>query len=266
MNRLTLAAVVEARRSKFLLWLGVAATTLSLSTQVHAACNIRGEFCGNPAWAANAFSNPRDRVPEAALEAPTHQARPRKPEKIEKVVRERVFKEKVVKEKVVKEKIVKTAPPPIVKFADGSGRQFDPTSKVWFDGKSQCWWGKQQFTFKDGEWFYGKKEWIEVNGTWKAAGGESPELVSCESVPSFAAKANAIAAKTATQTGKREAENADKGATSQPAPATPRPVKIKTADGEVGSSAQKLETPAASSECKKYFPSVGQMISVPCAE
>ena len=47
--------------------LGVAATTLGLSTQAEAACNIRGEFCGRPAWAANAFSHPRDRVPEEAL-------------------------------------------------------------------------------------------------------------------------------------------------------------------------------------------------------
>lgn len=33
-----------------------------------AACNVRGEFCGYPAWAANAFSHPRDRVPDWVLE------------------------------------------------------------------------------------------------------------------------------------------------------------------------------------------------------
>ena len=36
-----------------------------------AACNVRGEFCGYPGWAANAFSNPRDRVPEWDLDYPT---------------------------------------------------------------------------------------------------------------------------------------------------------------------------------------------------
>ena len=86
---------------------------------------------------------------------------------------------------------------PQVKFADGFGRQFDPASKVWFDGKSQCWFGKEQFTFKDGDWFYGAKEWAEFKGAWKVASGGSPELVSCESVPSFAAKATSIAAKAA---------------------------------------------------------------------
>lgn len=256
MNKMTLVAAVEARRTNVLLWLGVAAITLGLSTQAHAACNARGDFCGRPAWAVNALSHPRDRVPEAALEPRRYQAaHPSRPEKVERVVKT------VVREKVVK-KVV-----PLVTFADGFGRQLDPTSKVWFDGKSQCWSGKEQFTFKNGDWFYGKKEWAESNGAWKVASGGSPELVSCESVPSFAAKANAIATKTATQTGKLEkAENADKGAASQPAPVTPSPAKIKTAEGEIAVTAQKPVTPAASAECKKYFPSVGQMISVPCTE
>lgn len=156
---------------------------------------------------------------------------------------------------------------PLVKFADGEGRQFDPASKVWFDGKSQCWSGKEQFTFKNGDWSYGKKEWAESKGSWKVASGDAPELVSCDSVPSFASKANAFATKTAAQSNKLEkAENADKGTTSQPAPtATPGPAKIKTAEGDTAA-AQKPITPAASAECKKYFPSVGQMISVPCTE
>jgi hypothetical protein len=48
-----------------------AAATLVISSDLHAACNIRGEFCGRPGWAANAFSNPRDRYPEEALDNPT---------------------------------------------------------------------------------------------------------------------------------------------------------------------------------------------------
>jgi hypothetical protein len=241
MNTPTCAEAVKARMSNALLWLGVAATTLGLSAQAY-ACNARGEFCGRPTWAANAFSGPYNRVPEAAVETKHYQApRPSRPERVEKVHK-----------KVV----------PQVKFADGFGRQFDPASKVWFDGKSQCWFGKEQFTFKDGDWFYGAKEWAEFKGAWKVASGGSPELVSCESVPSFAAKATSIAAKAAAQ----KAENADKGATRQPAPVTPSPAKIKTAEGETAVTAQKPVTPAASAECKKYFPSIGQMLSVPCAE
>jgi hypothetical protein len=43
-----------------------------MSLQAQAACNIRGEFCGYPSWAANAFSDPFDRVPDAWLDHPTN--------------------------------------------------------------------------------------------------------------------------------------------------------------------------------------------------
>lgn len=174
--------------------------------------------------------------------------------------RHRAARSKPEKSEKVAKKVV-----PLVKFADGEGRQFDPTSQVWFDGKSQCWSGKEQFTFKNGDWFYGKKEWFEVDGSWKAAAGESPELVSCESVSSFAAKAKAFAAK-ATPLTTKKAENVDKGVTSQPTPATPAPSKIKTAESDTSAVAQKPVTTPASAECKKYFASVGQMITVPCEE
>jgi hypothetical protein len=256
MTKITVAAAVEARVIKVLVGLAVAATTLGLTTQAHAGCNARGEFCDRPTWAANAFSGRYARVPESASEPVQHQVvRPSRPERAERIVK-----------KAMPEKVAKKAAP-LVKFADGEGRQFDPASKVWFDGKSQCWSGKELFTFKNGDWSYGRKDWAQSNGAWKVSSGESPELVSCESVPSFAAKANAIATKTAAQTGKLEkAENADKGATSQPAPVTPSPAKIKTAEGDASAVAQKPVTTPASAECKKYFPSVGQMISVPCSE
>ncbi len=41
-----------------------------MSAQAQAVCNVRGEFCGYPAWAANAFTAPRDRVPDSWLENP----------------------------------------------------------------------------------------------------------------------------------------------------------------------------------------------------
>lgn len=42
--------------------------TVAVSTQAPAACNVRGEYCSYPAWAANAFTNPRDRVPDSVLQ------------------------------------------------------------------------------------------------------------------------------------------------------------------------------------------------------
>lgn len=30
------------------------------------ACSVRGQYCGHPYWAANAFENPRNRVSEGA--------------------------------------------------------------------------------------------------------------------------------------------------------------------------------------------------------
>ena len=149
---------------------------------------------------------------------------------------------------------------PLVKFADGTGRQFDPASKVWFDGKSQCFSGKQQFTFKNDSWFYGTSKWTESNGIWKTNSAEAPELVSCESVPSFAAKANAFTSKTANR------GESSKGAAEQPVktPAAAPAPKIKTAEG-TGSSEIAKAAPAQT-ECKKYFPSIGQMLVVPCGE
>ena len=58
-------------RKSFLGLLVAAGTVLVVSSDVQAACNIRGEFCGRPGWAANAFSHPFDRYPEEALDNPT---------------------------------------------------------------------------------------------------------------------------------------------------------------------------------------------------
>jgi hypothetical protein len=143
---------------------------------------------------------------------------------------------------------------PLVKFADGTGRQFDPSSKVWFDGKSQCWLGRQPFTFKSGEWFYGKSRWTESNGAWTSSSDAQPELVSCESVPAFAAKAKAFAAKSTPATTK--AANETKSSA---------PARIKTAETDA-SADTKATAPAAKAECKRYFASIGQMLTVPCNE
>lgn len=39
-----------------------------LSMKAEAVCNMRGQFCSYPAWAANAFTSPEARVPDFVLE------------------------------------------------------------------------------------------------------------------------------------------------------------------------------------------------------
>jgi hypothetical protein len=51
---------------------GLVVGLAAMSFPANAACNVRGEFCGYPGWAANAFSHPRDRVPEEWLDYPTN--------------------------------------------------------------------------------------------------------------------------------------------------------------------------------------------------
>ena len=46
-----------------ILFLGVAIGIGSASVPA-SACNVRGEFCGYPGWAANAFSSDDERVPD----------------------------------------------------------------------------------------------------------------------------------------------------------------------------------------------------------
>jgi hypothetical protein len=170
------------------------------------------------------------------------------------VEHERVYRSRRAKSKPEPTKV------PLVKFADGTGRQYDPASKVWFDGETQCYSGKEAFTFKNGAWFYGKSRWTQSDNAWVSSADAQPELVSCESVPSFAAKANAFALKTAAQSDKAETP---KTTADQPIKA-PAP-KIKTAEGTSGAASLK-PAPAPEAVCKKYFPSVGQMLPVPCGE
>jgi hypothetical protein len=169
-----------------------------------------------------------------------------------------IRRRKALRSKPQPEKYVEKKAVPLVKFADGIGRQFDPASKVWFDGRSQCFSGKQQFTFKNDSWFYGSSKWTEINGIWKTNSAEGPELVSCESVSSFAAKANAFTAKTANQ------GDGAKGVADQPKTPPAAVPKIKTAEGS--GTTETAKAAPAQTECKKYFPSIGQMLVVPCGE
>ena len=173
----------------------------------------------------------------------------------EPIVRRRV----VQKVYVEKKKVV--AAEPAAKLIDGKGRQFDAAAKVWFDGKGQCWSGKEAFAFKSGNWFYGNARWYELNGSWKTNAAEGPAAIDCEASPMISAKLQGNAKPKGDEPNKDVGQNSDK---TEPAKKTTAeaaaPVKVAT------------ETPAPSAqtskagECKKYFPSVGEMLAVPCGQ
>ena len=128
----------------------------------------------------------------------------------------------------------------LVRFADADGRRYNPSRKVWFDGQGSCWSGKEAFTFKKGTWFYGDAIWAPSDTTWVASEVEQPELVSCDSDPAFAANARELAATATTSS-----------ATGPSATVAPRAEPQKA---------------GAKTGCKKYFASVGQMLTVPCGD
>ena len=134
----------------------------------------------------------------------------------------------------------------IVSYADGMGRLYDVASKTWYDGKGQCWTGKSPWTFKSGSWFYGSYRWAPSGDTWRTNGPEAPVAVDCSTVPAFAAKPAAIGG------------YADQGDPVEPkvatVPATPPITAVEKANGNT----------AKTGNCKQYFPSVGEMLPVPC--
>lgn len=133
-----------------------------------------------------------------------------------------------------------------VKFADGKGRAFDPTSQVWFDGKGQCFTGDKPFVFKNGAWFYGNARWYEVNGAWQTAATEAPVGADCTKVPAFASRL---------------------APAEKPAKVVQQPAKalspVKTAET---AATDKPAAPVKATGCTKYFPSVGETLPVPCTE
>lgn len=128
----------------------------------------------------------------------------------------------------------------LVRFADADGRRYNPSSKVWFDGQGSCWSGREVFTFKKGAWFYGDAVWAPSDTGWLATEAAQPELVSCDSDPAFAANARELAATATTSS-----------ATGPSATVAPRAEPQKA---------------GAKTGCKKYFASVGQMLTVPCGD
>ena len=134
---------------------------------------------------------------------------------------------------------------------------------MWYDGQSRCWSGKFPWTFKNGSWFYGSYGWSEANGTWRTNALEAPVSVACETVPAFAAKATPTSGQTELAATQGEAGEPRRA----PAPKPLAPVK--TAEKGLTQEPVKFALPpdsnaAKASECKRYFPNVGEMLPVPC--
>jgi hypothetical protein len=136
----------------------------------------------------------------------------------------------------------------IVRYTDGKGRVYDLASKAWCDGNNHCWTGKDAWTFKDGAWFYGASRWYEADGVWRTDAAEAPALVDCETLAAFA--------KLKPTTELQIASRPDDDQTGQPKDTS-----------EAASPIKMVETAPAGAmptECKKYFPSVGETLPVPC--
>ncbi len=147
----------------------------------------------------------------------------------------------------------------VVRYADGMGRVYDPSSGVWHDGANHCWAGKYPWTFRGGSWFYGSYRWLPSEGTWLTNAPEAPAPVDCHTVPAFAGAPGPTVGQ---QNGQKELGGyADQGEPAEPK-AAPALTPVKTAEKGDPSPAQ----PSASSvgACKKYFPNLGEMLPVPC--
>jgi hypothetical protein len=133
----------------------------------------------------------------------------------------------------------------VIRYDDGSGRVYDVASKTWHDGQNRCWSGKLGWAFKNGAWSYGTFRWYEADGTWRTNAPEAPKSVACETSPAFAGKFVPTAGQANGQ--KEMAGTAEKAQSGEAQVALP-------ADGNA----------IKGSECKKYIPSVGETLPVPC--
>ncbi len=162
---------------------------------------------------------------------------------------ERVYR----KPKVVKP-VAAPAPAPVVKFADGEGRMFDRASKTWFDGAGVCWKGEKTFAYRSGSWFYGDARWVQTSTGWGVSSGDLPEQVDCSAVKAFVGKIKAVSTA------------AEESANVEPKPSAAKQASpVRTVDPAPAIVAPKApEATANASDCKKYLPSLGETVSVPC--
>lgn len=191
-----------------------------------------------------------------------------------KVVRS---KQKVDGDKPSRRIAAKPAPkaePAPVRFAfDGQGRIFDPVQQAWFDGKGQCWTGAAGWSFVNGTWEYGKSRWSEVNGFWKASSGKQPQTIECATITAFAPKVApvqtaAIPAPVTTPVTEPAAKPAiPPAAQSAQKAADRKPVASSlTTSIQDLPNAGKTAATGAPLECRKFLPSTGTTVSVPCTE
>jgi hypothetical protein len=184
--------------------------------------------------------------------------RRRKPKVVVKYITKSVPKATVAKATPAKATTAAAA-----KTEDSQGRMFDPVSKTWFDGKGQCWKGDKAFAYRSGSWFYGNARWVETTSGWGVTSGTLPGQVSCDGIQAFSGRIQqaqttpAPAQPKTTQTQAPAEPPAQVANAPAPAPA-PEPQATTTTPAPAA--------PATARECKKYFPSVGEMVTVPCTE
>jgi hypothetical protein len=167
----------------------------------------------------------------------------------------------VVYRRVIERRVIeKKAAPVVAKYADGKGREFDLASKVWFDGKGKCFSGKDTFSFKNGVWFYGGARWYEAKGEWKTNASEQPMPIDCEASPKFAGLVKPADDRKPAggESAKVEKATAEKTPAITPSGSS---AAVKTAEQKAAD--KPVEAPKAN-ECKKYFPSVGEVLTVAC--
>jgi hypothetical protein len=158
-----------------------------------------------------------------------------------------------------KPRVVKPAqaatPAPVVKYADSEGRRYDRASKTWFDGVDGCWKGGKTFSYRSSAWFYGDARWVQTSSGWGVSSGDLPEQVDCAGVKAFAAKTKPLA-------------TASDGRVNE----TPKPDVVKQTPARTVAPAPVVAEPkspdatANASDCKKYLPSLGETVSVPCTQ
>ncbi len=186
---------------------------------------------------------------------------------------------KQVEEKPEPKVVKQSKPEPEIKYADGLGRQYDLKSKVWFDGKATCYSGKNAFSFQGGHWYYGSAQWNLERGEWSTKSSTPPATVDCQSVPLFASRIEKVQTKVATvEPAAPPAEVKTVGKQVTTSTETPAPVKTSSAetirpeakektikvDAKSTAKVEKQVKSVVAEVCKKYFPSVGTMLDVPC--
>jgi hypothetical protein len=161
---------------------------------------------------------------------------------------------------IVKRSVASTPAPAPVKYADEEGRQYDRASKTWFDGAGTCWKGSKGFSYRSGGWFYGTARWVQTSNGWGVSAGEVPEQVDCSTVKAFAAKTKPVS-----KVSEAQAVEAPKPAIETPKPTAAQPAPVRTvAPAPVADAPKAPDTTANASDCKKYLPSLGETVSVPC--